>query len=92
MVTAGWWAVDARPESEHDRTVARVLGEIAEAKNIDRAVAAYSWLMAHPAGIIPIVGSQNSKRITEAASALTVPWTREEWYRVFAAARGAPLP
>lgn len=81
-----------RPESEHDRIVARVLGEVAEAKGIDRAVAAYSWLMAHPAGIVPIVGSQNAERITEAASALTVTWTREEWYRVFTAARGAPLP
>lgn len=81
-----------RPESEHDRAVARALGSVADEKGIDRAVAAYSWLMAHPAGIIPIVGSQNPQRISEAAQALTIQWTREEWYSVFAAARGAPLP
>ncbi|MDE1467659.1 aldo/keto reductase [Aurantiacibacter sp. D1-12] len=81
-----------RPENERDRSVARVLGFVAEEKGIDRAVAAYSWLMAHPAGIVPIVGSQKPERIAEAAQAMEISWTREEWYRVFTAARGAPLP
>ncbi|WP_340588864.1 aldo/keto reductase [Erythrobacter alti] len=81
-----------RPESERDRAVGRALGEVAEAHGVDRAVAAYGWLMAHPAGIIPIIGSQNPERIGEAAQALTMRWTREQWYTVFAAARGAPLP
>ena len=55
-------------------------------------VAAYSWLMAHPAGIIPIIGSQNPARIAEGAQALTMRWTRTEWYAVLVAARGVPLP
>ncbi|WP_271078631.1 aldo/keto reductase [Aurantiacibacter sp. MUD61] len=81
-----------RPESERDRRVARVLGEVAEELGVDRAVAAYSWLMAHPAGIVPIVGSQKRERITEAAQAMQVSWSREQWYKVFTAARGASLP
>lgn len=59
---------------------------------MSRAVAAYSWLMAHPARIVPIVGSQKPERIVETGQALTMRWTREAWYKVFAAARGAPLP
>ena len=59
---------------------------------MSRSVAAYSWLMAHPAGIVPIVGSQKVERIVEAAQALTVRWTREEWYAVLIAARGENLP
>ncbi|NVE95915.1 aldo/keto reductase [Altererythrobacter lutimaris] len=81
-----------RPESEREHAVARALGAVADAKGIDRAVAAYSWLMAHPAGIIPIIGSQNATRIAEATEALQVQWSRAEWYSVFAASRGAPLP
>jgi predicted oxidoreductase len=49
-------------------------------------------LMAHPAGIVPIVGSQQAMRIAEAAQALGVRWTRTEWYAVLVAARGVPLP
>ena len=59
---------------------------------MSRSVAAYSWLMAHPAGIIPIIGSQQAERIAEGAAALTVHWTRTDWYGVLVAARGVPLP
>ncbi|MBH5321845.1 aldo/keto reductase [Aurantiacibacter sediminis] len=79
-------------ESERDRRVADVLGEMAEELSVDRAVAAYSWLMAHPAGIVPIIGSQKPERISDAAKAMQVSWTREQWYKIFTAARGAALP
>ncbi len=77
-----------RPDTDRDRQVARALDE----KGVERAVAAYSWLMAHPAGIVPIVGSQNPERIAQAASACEVRWSREEWYAVFTQARGEALP
>jgi predicted oxidoreductase len=48
--------------------------------------------MAHPAGIVPIVGSQSAVRIAEAAEALKVRWTRQDWYAVLVAARGEKLP
>ena len=65
---------------------------VAEAHGVSRTVVAYSWLMAHPAGIIPIIGSQSPSRIAEGSQALTVRWTRTEWYAVLVAARGVPLP
>lgn len=82
----------AAPETVRDRAVAAALDAVAEAQGVSRTVAAYSWLMAHPAGIIPIIGSQNAARIAEGAQALTVRWTRTEWYAVLVAARGVPLP
>jgi predicted oxidoreductase len=48
--------------------------------------------MAHPAGIIPIIGSQQTGRIAEGADAFNVKWTRTDWYAVLVAARGVPLP
>lgn len=82
----------AAPESARENAVAAELDKIAAAQGVSRTVAAYSWLMAHPAGIIPIIGSQNVKRIAEGAQALTVRWTRTDWYAVLIAARGVPLP
>lgn len=82
----------AAPQSERDKAVAAALDAVAEAQGVSRTVAAYSWLMAHPAGIIPIIGSQNAGRIAEGAQALKVRWTRAEWYAVLVAARGVPLP
>ena len=82
----------ADPQDDCAKAVAAALDTVALDRGISRSVAAYSWLMAHPAGIVPIVGSQKVERIAEAAQALTVRWTREEWYAVLIAARGEPLP
>lgn len=82
----------AQPESERDRAVAAALDAVARHQGVSRTVAAYSWLMAHPAGIVPIIGSQRADRIAEGVEALKVRWTRQDWYAVFVAARGEPLP
>ena len=82
----------AAPESERDKAVAAALDAVAQAQGVSRSVATYSWLMAHPAGIVPIIGSQKAARIAEGAEALKVRWTREDWYAVLVAARGERLP
>lgn len=82
----------AAPESARDIAVAEALDVVAQAQGVSRTVAAYSWLMAHPAGIIPIIGSQKAERIAEGAQALKVQWTRQDWYAVLVAARGEQLP
>jgi len=82
----------AEPKTESERAVAAALDTVAADQGVSRTVAAYSWLMAHPAGIVPIVGSQRPERITEAAQARSVRWTREQWYAVLVAARGERLP
>jgi predicted oxidoreductase len=56
------------------------------------AAAAYAWIMAHPAGIIPIVGTQNPARIAESADAYKVRFTRAEWYAILVASLGENLP
>jgi predicted oxidoreductase len=68
------------------------LEAVAAERGVSRTVIALSWLMKHPSGIIPIVGSVNPDRIREAAKAAGVELTREEWYRLLTAARGEPLP
>ncbi len=82
----------AHPQAERDMDVAAALDVAADAQGVSRTVAAYSWLMAHPAGIIPIIGSQKAERIAEGAAALKVRWTRTDWYAVLVAARGERLP
>ena len=82
----------ANPASERDKAVVAELDRVAAAQGVSRSVAAYSWLMAHPAGIVPIIGSQQAERITEGAESLKVRWNRTDWYAVLVAARGERLP
>ncbi|MBS0255514.1 MAG: aldo/keto reductase [Proteobacteria bacterium] len=80
------------PESARDRAICAALDKVASEQGVSRSVAAYAWLMAHPAGIVPIIGSQQSERIAEGAQAMKVRWTRTDWYAVLVAARGERLP
>ncbi len=82
----------AAPLTLREQAVAATLDTVAQAQGVSRTVAAYSWLMAHPARIVPIIGSQNAARIAESAAALSVRWTRTDWYAVLVAARGERLP
>lgn len=82
----------ADPQSQREQAVAAVLSGVAAAHGVSRTAAAYSWIMAHPARPVPIVGSQNPARIAESADAYKIQWTRADWYAVLVAARGEPLP
>ena len=82
----------AEPKDGRARAVASALDHKAEQASVSRAAAAYSWIMAHPARPIPIVGTQTLARIAEIPDAYTPRWTRAEWYAVLTAARGEPLP
>jgi predicted oxidoreductase len=82
----------ADPVSGREQAVAAALDAVAKPAGVSRTAAAYSWLMAHPAGIVPIVGTQNEARVAEATDAYKLSWSRTEWYAVLVAARGVPLP
>ncbi len=53
---------------------------------------ALAWLLAHPAKIIPLVGSNDPAHIHEAAGAANITLSRTDWYKLWTAARGAPVP
>lgn len=81
-----------QPADDRSRAVAAALDAKAQAAGVSRAAAAYSWIMAHPARPIPIVGTQSTDRIAEIPQAFIPRWTRPEWYAVLVASLGAPLP
>jgi predicted oxidoreductase len=74
------------------RAAAKAVAEMAKAKGTSREAIALAWLLRHPAQIQPIVGTSKAARIVASCQADEVRLSREEWYRLFAAARGAPMP
>ena len=72
--------------------VVAALDVMAAERNVTRTALALAWLLKHPTKIIPLVGSVNPDRIRAAAKADEIELSREDWYRLLAAARGEPLP
>ncbi|MBL9176130.1 MAG: aldo/keto reductase [Verrucomicrobiales bacterium] len=91
LVDAGGAELDS-PDVARRAALGDCLGDIARARGVSRAAVALGWLLQHPAGIIPVIGSVRPERIQDAITADSLPLSREEWYRLIAAARGARLP
>lgn len=72
--------------------VITTLDGIADAHGVSRTAIALAFVLAHPSQPIPIIGSQTPTRITDAMTALDVTLSRKEWYSVYEAALGQPLP
>jgi predicted oxidoreductase len=81
-----------KPADPRAVAIAAALDRKASGWGVSRAAAAYSWIMAHPARPIPIVGAQTPSRIAEIPDAYKPRWTRADWYEILSAGRSEPLP
>ena len=80
------------PQTETGKAIFKVLSEIAEELNleqIDQVI--YAWLLKHPAGIMPIVGTSRIERVKSAVDALNIDLSHEQWFRIYAST-GAIMP
>lgn len=78
-------------EQRIQRTADRV-STLAETHSCSREAIVVAWLLRHPAGIQPVIGTRNPDRIRACSEADGVTLTREQWYELFIAARGKNLP
>ncbi|MEM7567944.1 MAG: aldo/keto reductase [Pseudomonadota bacterium] len=78
--------------SEREDAVRVALDRIAVAAGAGLDVAALAWLLAHPAGIVPVLGTGRPERIAAAMQAFEVGLSRPDWYAVLEASRSAPMP
>lgn len=72
--------------------VTTVLDRLAGSLGTTRETVALAWLLRHPAGIQPVVGSVDPARIRGAVAADALPLSHEDWYHLVTAARTTPLP
>jgi predicted oxidoreductase len=69
-----------------------LLQKIADEQNSRLDLVAFAWLLAHPANIMPVVGTNNIDRIKGLAGSLAVEIDRETWFDIWVAAAGEELP
>lgn len=66
------------------------IGEELDGAAIDQV--ALAWLLKHPSGIIPVLGTGNTDRIRGAAGALDLQLSRDQWFRIWTASAGEEVP
>ncbi|MFI7483577.1 aldo/keto reductase family oxidoreductase [Kocuria sp. M1R5S2] len=82
------------PEDQHAAATAHTVEEIAAEHGTTREAVVLAWLMRHPGGIRPVVGTTDPERIAACteAEALVPRLGHEQWYTLLNAARGASVP
>lgn len=66
----------------------QVVSKVAMANGLDEAAVAVAWLLAHPAGILPVLGTNRLDRIAAISDALKVQMDRQTWFELYTAALG----
>jgi len=61
----------------------KALKKIAVNQNVDIAAVAVAWLLAHPARICPVMGTNNLNRIAKISDAMNVKMDRESWFELY---------
>ena len=51
-----------------------------------------AWLLKHPSGILPVMGSTKINRIKSATDSLSIQLTDEDWFKIWEASTGTRVP
>mgnify|MGYP002048799976 FL=1 len=73
-------------------TLSQRLDAIAGRHRVDRAAVATAFLLAHPAKITPVLGTNNLERIAAICDAEQVSLDRQDWFWLYEAALGHEVP
>lgn len=68
------------------------LTRVAQEQSVDETAVAIAWLLAHPARILPVLGTNNLDRIARIGDAAKVHMDRETWFELYTHALGHEVP
>lgn len=68
------------------------MARIAARHGISLATLAYAWILRHPSRPYPITGTGRIEGLREAVAALDVRLDAEDWYAIWTASKGHPVP
>ena len=81
-----------RFSEDDERRIREEIDRQCEIYEVEDWIIALAWLLKHPAGISPIIGSTTPARIEAAKQAHDIDYHREDCYRLLEARNGYPVP
>ncbi len=81
---------ESSERQERLRTTLGTVGEETGGFGIDQV--ALAWLLHHPSGVFPVLGTGKTERVRTAVDAFNITLSREQWYRIWSASTGTGVP
>lgn len=81
-----------KEDSEANRRVHEILEVLSEKYAISKDGILLSWILQHPAGVQPVIGTTNPERIRSAVKAVAIELELEDWFSLLVAYQGHKVP
>lgn len=81
-----------REDNDKNRQIHKQLGALLQKYNATEDQLLLAWILKHPANILPVVGTTNTKRITDAIAATQITLELEDWFSILVASQGHQVP
>jgi predicted oxidoreductase len=81
-----------REDNEQTRRIHKQLGALIDKYNATEDQLLLAWILKHPSGINPVVGTTNKKRLSLSIEASKIELDLEDWFLILEASQGHEVP
>ena len=81
-----------REDNDKTRRIHKQLGALLQKYNATEDQLLLAWILKHPANILPVVGTTNTKRLTDAIAATQITLELEDWFSILVTSQGHQVP
>ncbi len=81
-----------KEDNEQTRRIHKQLGALLDKYNATEDQLLLAWLMRHPSGIHPVIGTTTKERMKLAVEATKIELELEDWFLILVAAQGHKVP
>jgi predicted oxidoreductase len=81
-----------REDTKKTRRLKKLLVSLVEKYNLGSDTLLLSWILKHPAGVIPIAGTVNVARIQSLMKAVELKLDQEDWFAIWTESMGDDVP
>jgi len=79
-------------DNEQSQRIHSVLETLCETYSVDKDQLLLAWILKHPAGIHPVIGTANKERIRKASEASQIELSEIDWFKLLVASQGHKVP
>ncbi|NRD24482.1 aldo/keto reductase [Winogradskyella litoriviva] len=80
-----------KEDTEQTRRIHKQLGALVDKYNATEDQLLLAWIMKHPAGFNPVVGTTTKERLKQAVDAAKIKLELEDWFLILVAAQGCEV-
>jgi len=81
-----------KAEDEQTRRIHKLLDELSQKYNATKDQLLLAWILKHPSGIHPVIGTTNKERISNATKACSIALTEVDWFKMLVESQGHKVP